>query len=329
MSGLDIGALRERIGDRVVVASVSGGKDSAAMSLWLHEMGLPHERVFLDTGWEHPATLEYLRGPLAAKLGPITEIRGRLSKPAQARIDALLLAGKLSPRVRAALHGGSLMVALILASGMFPSKRRRFCTLELKVYAMQRYLEARDEVINCVGIRRAESEARANMSEWEWSEGFDCEVWRPLVNWTEQEVIDIHRRHNLAPNPLYLRGASRVGCWPCIYARKAEIRHIADTDPERIALLRELEADVKPLARARYAERGETMERIDDVAPSWFQAPIGGNGQPWPIDRVVEWSRTVRGGRTEDTQAELFAGINDGCMRWGLCETDDSAVRAP
>ena len=45
---------------RRVIASISGGKDSAAMSLWLTE----HDRVFADTGWEYEATYEYLRGPL-------------------------------------------------------------------------------------------------------------------------------------------------------------------------------------------------------------------------------------------------------------------------
>ena len=51
----------------------------------------------------------------------------------------------------------------------------------------------------------------------------------------------------------------------------------------------------------------------------------------WPIDRVVEWSRTTRGGKKEDKQIELFAGMNDGCMRWGLCEglADDDNTTDP
>jgi len=34
------------------VASISGGKDSAAMSLYLHELGIDHDRGLLDTGWK-------------------------------------------------------------------------------------------------------------------------------------------------------------------------------------------------------------------------------------------------------------------------------------
>jgi 3'-phosphoadenosine 5'-phosphosulfate sulfotransferase (PAPS reductase)/FAD synthetase len=288
--------LQRKLAGRRVVASISGGKDSAAMSLHLRELGIEHDRVFMDTGWEHEKTYEYLRGELTRVIGPITEIRAPLD-----------------------------MQALILKKGMFPSKRRRFCTQELKVFPMQRHLrsmsDAGEEVINCVGIRAAESEARSKLEEWEWSDGFDCEVWRPLIRWTEQEVIDIHKRHGLGPNPLYLLGASRVGCWPCIYARKDEIRMIADRDPGRIDLLRMLEERVTEKARARYAEKGETFESRGYQEPSWFQAPLGGTGETWPIDKVVQWSRTSRGGR----QLEIFASdpADAGCMRWGLCDTGE------
>lgn len=323
-------ALLEKLAGRRVVASVSGGKDSAAMSLHLRELGIEHDRVFMDTGWEHAKTYDYLRGALTRVLGPITEIRGDL-----------------------------LMPDLIRKKGMFPSRVRRFCTEELKVKPMQRYIAALDdEVVNAVGIRRAESEARSQMAEWEWSNGFDCETWRPLVAWTEDEVIAIHRRHGLAPNPLYLEGATRVGCWPCLFARKAEIRRLADTDPERVALIRQLEGEVDAAAAERAAGRGEapgnpptffqSSERTkmtcdacdgkphepcpvcpsgdddEDEACSAACMICGGSGKRSvrpciPIDEVVRWSRTARGGR----QYELFAAApsEEGCMRWGLCDT--------
>mgnify|MGYP005834036721 CR=1 FL=1 len=40
------------IGDRQVIASVSGGKDSTAMCLNLQELGIPFRPVFMDTGVE-------------------------------------------------------------------------------------------------------------------------------------------------------------------------------------------------------------------------------------------------------------------------------------
>jgi 3'-phosphoadenosine 5'-phosphosulfate sulfotransferase (PAPS reductase)/FAD synthetase len=93
--------LRAHLAGRRVVASVSGGKDSAAMSLHLTELGIEHDRVFADTGWEHPRTYDYLRGELTRVLGPIVEVRG--------------------PRG---------MADLIRWKGMFPSRKHRFCTSE-------------------------------------------------------------------------------------------------------------------------------------------------------------------------------------------------------
>jgi len=37
----------------ITVLSLSGGKDSTAAALWLREQGIPHVRLFMDTGWEH------------------------------------------------------------------------------------------------------------------------------------------------------------------------------------------------------------------------------------------------------------------------------------
>lgn len=297
----DRAAIVERVAGRRVVASISGGKDSAAMSLHLRELDIEHDRVFCDTGWEHQTTYEYLRGDLVRMLGPVAEIRGDL-----------------------------LMPDLVRKKGMFPSRTRRFCTEQLKVVPLQKYIRGlQDELgecVNAVGIRAAESQARAKMPEWEWSDGFDCEVWRPLIRWSEQDVIDIHARHGLRPNPLYLDGARRVGCWPCIFAAKGEIRHIAEVDPGRIDAIRALEAEVTEAARLRHAAKGETFESLGYNRPTFFQAmgalrnEEGRDGRMVPIDEAVTWSRTSRGGK----QLELFAPgpAEAGCMRWGLCETE-------
>jgi 3'-phosphoadenosine 5'-phosphosulfate sulfotransferase (PAPS reductase)/FAD synthetase len=282
--------------DRKVIASVSGGKDSAAMSLWLTENGIEHERVFCDTGWEHPDTYRYLDEVLEPKLGRIERLKPERD-----------------------------FVQLVVHKGMFPSRTRRFCTSELKVKPLARYLNARmdadGDLVNAVGIRAGESAARAKMPAWEWQESFDCEVWRPLLSWSEEDVIACHTRHGLRPNPLYLRGrgVSRVGCWPCLFVRKDELRHLAEVDPGRIDQIRELEEKVQATAEARYAKRGETFESLGYLRPAFFQARTGGGGEMWPIDKAVAWSRTSHGGQ----QVELFAsGEGDaGCMRWGLCDT--------
>ena len=64
----------ERLKDARIVASVSGGKDSTALSLHLTELGLDHARVFADTGWEHKWTYEHV-DYLQAVLGPIDKVQ--------------------------------------------------------------------------------------------------------------------------------------------------------------------------------------------------------------------------------------------------------------
>lgn len=294
----DVDALLRRIDGRRVVASISGGKDSAAMSLYLTELGIEHNRVFADTGWESDLTYEYLRGDLPAKIGPIDWVRG-----------------------------DHQMIERILRHGMFPARHRRWCTKDLKTVPLTRYItrlmDVGDDVVNAVGIRAEESDKRAEYPEWEWMPEYDCDMWRPMMSWTEQDVIDIHTRHGLRPNPLYLKGATRVGCWPCIFSRKAELRLLADEDPARIAVIRDLEQKVTKITREKIEARGETFGLNGTqkcVAFFWGVGPTGGKKRGYvPIDNVVKWSRTKRGGR----QIELFAPPENerGCMRWGLCET--------
>ena len=294
----------------VMVVSVSGGKDSTAACLHLRELGIDHDRVFFDTGWEHAETYRHL-DYLETVLGPIRRVRAEVDLPAELE--------EIAQGFEARLGHYSAMVRVVLRKGMFPSRVRRVCTQELKVFVARDFYASLDgEATNVVGIRAAESQARAQLPEREHDAVLDVDVWLPLIAWSEQDVIDIHQRHGIAPNPLYLRGASRVGCWPCIFARKSEIRLIAHEDPDRIALIADLEREVARRAR----ERNSKQYKGND--PTWFQASLrdeNGERPCLPIDRIVEWARTADGGR----QPELFAAPHGerGCMRWGLCETDE------
>ena len=268
------------------------------MGLLFREAGIPFRAVHCDTGWEHEVTETYVRDYLPAVLGVEVEV------------------------IQSHLGG---MEEIVRKRAMFPNRVRRFCTQELKVRPLIRYLKALDaDHINIVGIRAGESESRAKMPEWEWSDSFDCDVWRPLIRWTTADVINMHHRHDARPNPLYLKGATRVGCWPCIFARKKELRLISDIDPKRIDRLRELETEVGVDAANRAEARGEEIPR----PPTWFQDPTSRadatghrGGACWPIDDVIRWARTKRGGKEEELLAPPYA--EEGCMRWGLCETDE------
>lgn len=297
--------------DILHIASVSGGKDSVAMCLYLQEQGIEHTRVFMDTGWEHPtlyAHLDYLE----TVLGPIERIRPRIPD----------LPADLMPEVEAIEElvgvSPSAFVRWIVKKGMFPSRVRRFCTQELKVRPFLRWVDALDaDIVNTVGIRAEESAARARLPAREFMPGAEhIEVWRPLLHWTEAQVIEIHQRHDVLPCPLYLSGSTRVGCWPCIQSNKRELAQLRDDD-SRLQAIRLLEDLVGRLATDRAHKRGETLDNL----PAMYQsqrAGIDGRRRCIPIDSVMEWASTEYGGR--QLSIDVSWGRESGCVRWGMCE---------
>jgi 3'-phosphoadenosine 5'-phosphosulfate sulfotransferase (PAPS reductase)/FAD synthetase len=292
--------------------SLSGGKDSVAAALYLREQGIEHERIFMDTGWEHPqlyAHLDYLE----EVLGPIHRVAARLPD----------LPAEIMPEIEEieALVGRSpsAFVRWVVYKGMFPSRIRRFCTRSLKVDPFLKFVKELDaDIVNVVGVRAAESRARSKLPERELMPGQEhIEVWRPLIRWSEEDVIDIHQRHNITPCALYLRGARRVGCWPCIQSNKAEVQQVGE-DPQRMEAIRRLEALATKTAAARKAAKGEPAGN----PPGFFQdrRPTPEGKYPCvPIDSAVEWANTQRGGRQMMIDASW--GREAGCVRWGMCET--------
>ena len=292
----------------MTVLSLSGGKDSTAASLFLREQGIEHVRVFNDTGWEHQSLYDHL-DYLEEQLGPITRLRSDIAIPEGWEDEVTSIEAKLGRP--------SAMVRWVVKKSIFPSRVVRFCTQELKVKPFLKWArEQDDDILNVVGIRAEESEARAKLAEREAMMGADnIEVWRPLLTWTLADVVDIHARHNVLPCKLYLEGATRVGCWPCIMANKAELAMLGKDDA-RVDVIRDLEALVQ-----RVIDRHE-HDYSNKNRPAFFQSrqPNENKKYPFvPIDNVLEWARTAYGGR----QFELFAADprDAGCMRWGMCDT--------
>ncbi len=278
-----------------ILASVSGGKDSTAMLLALREAAIPHRAVFADTGWEHPAVYEYLD----------------------------LLRERLCPIDVVGAQGG--MVARMRHRAGFPSRVQRWCTRELKIEPLREYAGAVEDetgrpAASAVGVRAAESQQRSGLDalerEADGPRAWGHWVWRPLITWSVEEVLRIHAAHGLPVNPLYQAGASRVGCWPCIYAGKPELRLVADTDPGRIDEIRGLEHEFTQLRASRNAE---TPGRYAHAQATFFQTRTR-NGPVMDIDAQVEWSRTKRGGVEFEPEPPV-----GGCLRWGLCDTGDGS----
>lgn len=314
----NIDAIKDKIGDRECVVSVSGGKDSTAVCLALKEAEIPYRAVHMDTGWEHKETIRYVKEELPKYIGPITTVRyeGTESKLPP---DREKIAVEFERRLGVDY---SAMVRVLLRKRMFPNRMMRWCTNYLKVQPIKKYLDAMDrEPVSVMGIRAQESKARSEMPEWEWWDAADVEMWRPILGWTFEDVIAVHRRHDVIPNRDYLKGATRVGCWPCIHAPKAEIRRWADADPERVSIVRDLEKAVWP----HWVEMREKNGKDPGDSVGWFLSVDRSFGmKAWSIDEAIAWSRTKRGGR----QSTLFNHEPPSCMRWGMCEVVAEEDRA-
>lgn len=274
-------ALPEHLRSYEVIASVSGGKDSTALLLALREAGIPHRAVFADTGWEHPAVYEHL-DVLRQALGIAIDVVGT---PGGMR-------GRIEHRFG------------------FPGRKQRWCTRELKLEPLRAYhdrvaAETNTDTVNAVGIRAEESAERAKMGELTDDDEWKGWIWRPLLTWSVEDVLRLHLRHGIPVNELYRKGFSRVGCFPCVYAKKEEVKILADNFPERIDELRALEEQV---TAARAAANVERPGRFSQETATYFSKGI---------DEVVAWSRTSRGGVQLRLIEEPPTG---GCMKWGLCD---------
>lgn len=71
------------------------------------------------------------------------------------------------------------------------------------------------------GLRKEQSVTRKNMQIAEWDETFGLLKINPLCYWTEEQVWDYIREHNIPYNKLHDKGFRSIGCQPCTRAVEA------------------------------------------------------------------------------------------------------------
>jgi 3'-phosphoadenosine 5'-phosphosulfate sulfotransferase (PAPS reductase)/FAD synthetase len=312
------------------VVSVSGGKDSDCCYLLALESGREFRAVMADVGNEHPDTYEHVARLHERTGGPKVEI-------VRANFDTEIMAkrmfiandrrigrdysrpgsvtygrnrrwtNKAKRRALAALYpSGNPYLDMCMWKGRFPSSQAQFCTEELKVLPITQQvilpmLKA-GPVLQWLGMRAEESPRRALQPKFNRHESGSM-LWRPIQAWTLADVWAMHKRHGLLPNPLYAKGASRVGCWPCVNCGKNEVRLMATISPYEVERLAEWELKVGQCSKWGFGTF---------FAPKVKGVPIG-------IREVVEWSKTSRGGRQYGMFFDQQTG--GGCTSdLGLCE---------
>ena len=281
-----------KLENQKLLCSVSGGKDSSAMVLHLlHNLKIDRDRIeliFMDTGWEHKETYQYLEY--------LEEFFEMKIKRLKLEVSVADEHAEFVSKIENMMGFESAFVRTLIKRRFFSNRYAKWCTSELKLKPFKNYIDdLEDEFVSCVGIRRQESIRRSKYDEFEWSDHLDCLVYRPIIDFKLIEVIKIHHQYGLIPNHLYLNGSSRVGCWPCIYSAKKEISCL---DENRIEIIRLLEAYM-----SSFVGKSMTffMPRLSSIAK---------------IDDVIDWSKTSRGGK----QYELFSMEIPSCQKWGLCD---------
>ena len=314
------------------IVSVSGGKDSTATLLLAIERETENlQAVFADTGHEHEAVYDYLDYLEQATGVTIQRVKADFSKQIAKKRKFIeekwALKGVPDDRIKQALEvlhpTGNAFLDMCLWKGRFPSSKARFCTEELKVFPIQNQVvwpilrEESATIESWQGIRWDESRARADAVEREGIEPDAGRVfaYRPILAWTANDVFDFHKKHGIKWNPLYELGMGRVGCMPCVNCRKSELQEIAVRFPEHIERLAEWERLVSMASKRGSstffpAVNDPTVSKKDNITH-----------ETHGIARMVEWSKTGRGGRAYDIFATDRQDGGECSSMYGLCES--------
>ncbi|MHC1763382.1 MAG: phosphoadenosine phosphosulfate reductase family protein [Verrucomicrobiia bacterium] len=192
------------------VLSLSGGKDSAALAVYMRDRIPNMEYIFHDTAKELPDTYEYLER----------------------------LEGYLGCRIIRTTFGTTFDHILRMKGGMLPSNHRRWCTEMMKLKPFENYIGG-DYCVNYVGLRADEDR-----------EGYISHKpnIRTLYPFREDKidyagVQKILEESGLGLPPYTKWGRTRSGCFFCFYQQKIEWVRLKHRYP---ALYEEAKAYEKP-----------------------------------------------------------------------------------
>jgi hypothetical protein len=190
------------------ILGLSGGKDSAALAIYIRNRIEEIEYVFCDTGKELPETYEYLD-----------------------RLEAYL--GK--PINRLNNGGRGFDHHLALRGGFLPSPLNRWCTEELKIKPLEEYI-GEDRAKSYVAIR-ADEDRRGHVSTKPNIEPvFPFKVDGIKLD----DVLRILEKAGLGL-PRYYEWRSRSGCFFCFFQRKIEWVGLLENHPDLFAQAKKYE----------------------------------------------------------------------------------------
>ena len=229
------------------ILSLSGGKDSAALAIYLRDRVPDMEYIFHDTDKELPETYDYL-----------SRLEAILGKPIV----------KTSPT-------DTFDHWLAVYGGMLPSNHRRWCTRMLKLKPFEAFV-GDGPVVNYVGLRADEKRTgyistKANIT--------------PVYPFRDDgliraDILRILEDSGLGLPPYMAWGRSRSGCFFCFYQQKIEWVRLWETHPDLFERAKEYEERAVQQGEQFYWCQNETLEdlirpeRRQQIVERWNAAQV-------------------------------------------------------
>lgn len=224
------------------ILSLSGGKDSTALAIYLRDRIPDLEYVFCDTEKELPETYAYL-----------DKLEVCLNRPI----------------IRLKHDGRDFEHWLTIYGNYLPSSQARWCTRHLKIQPFEEYV-GNDLVLNYIGIRYDEQRDGYITSKAMISTKSNIKPIYPFKEdrITKRTVREILEAEGLGL-PSYYRWRSRSGCYFCFFQQKIEWIGLLENHPhlfEEAKRYEKYSQDGKTRFTWNSDESLEEMERPERIA---------------------------------------------------------------
>lgn len=259
-----------------IIVSFSGGKDSQACLIQsARQYGADRiEAVFCDTGWEHPDTYTHIHEVCKDMEVKLTILKSKYDFVSLAEhkkrfpstkarfcteelkikpmIDYILSLNDSCIIIQGIRSGESEARAAMDAECMYfknyfeplETNTTRMEKLQRKLLKTTSFKKRIDIDIKIQKLQARLAKGKEDPKYYTYRKNdvftyckiYDASVIRLIKDKTAQEVIDIILDAGQQPNPLYRRGCSRVGCYPCIMCRQMEVVILMKDEPMKARL---------------------------------------------------------------------------------------------
>ena len=232
---VELNRIADLIGrNALFVVNHSGGKDSQAMLIKLHE-SIPDDQLLVIHAELPGADWEGTEAQVYEDLGGLPAIT---------------------------VKAGKTFFDMVEHRQMFPSPKYRQCTSDLKrdpinkaiLHYLNDHPEFGGQVVSCMGIRSEESSARAQQVPFQIdarnskaagrTPAREWYKWNPIQEMLVGEVFQTIADAGQEPHWAYAAGMTRLSCCFCIMASSEDLRTAAKLKPDLYRQYVELEREI-------------------------------------------------------------------------------------